>query len=229
MGVFNFLKLKKGQKSSGAPPSGQPGGFGSFPEMPPMPGEQDLYSELPNLPEAPEAGGLPEIELPPPLKGPGEFESMPEMRPAQEPEQPMQLPEWPKMPAGLVPEFDATKIPELPEPKPTDVGLAQSQQPDLRLGKQTRPWLDIPAAPQEKRPDAGEFIPKLVSHNNSFFMRASDFATIKEDLEEIARLQRKHHRLTEIRKEENSGFDRLNALAEDVQRRLMSVDRVLFE
>lgn len=222
MGFLNFLKLKKGQKAEMSMPKGQ-----NTQGPPPMPNEQELYSELPNLPEAPEASGLPEIELPQ-LKGLGELDFPEEIdenmtkkeegMPKEKGEESL-FPNWPQMPKRA-----EIKLPELP--KLPFTGTKESM-------KKETPWAMTPAEvpavmpfrPEQKTGIGG----KLVTHNNEFFLKAEDFRTVGNNLDSITKTQKKHHRLTEIRKEETIQYDNINAYIEDMQRKLMHIDKTLFE
>ncbi len=241
MGFLNFLKAKKGPKKEETPESSA-----NFEQLPPLSTESELYSELPNLPEAPETPGFPEIELPPPLKGLDDFE-FPEGMGGETGNKPTQgfaeiqpvakygqykptaeqigaspiahsahrgieplIPEWPKAAEPKLPDLPA--IPEAPEGKP---------------------WENIPADVPElqisgPKPKPG-FGGNLISHKNSFFLKAEDFRMISDDIDSIIRSQKKHHKLTDIKKEENAQFERMSFIIEDAQRKLMHVDRTLFE
>lgn len=220
MGFLNFLKAKKGGKKEEFESQA------SFGQLPPLSSESELYSELPNLPEAPETQGLPEIELPPPLKGLGDFD-FPEgagMTPAQETAETQPaakygqyeplIPAWPKseepkLQSGIVPDLPA--MPEAQEEKPWE-NAAPAEVPELQL--------------PEPKPG---FRGSLVSHKNSFFLKSDDFRTVKSDIDDIIRAQKKHHKLTGIKKEENAQFEHMSVIIEDAQRKLMHLDRTLFE
>ena len=213
MGFLNFLKPKKGQKADEMPTD----------QLPPLSGGPELYSELPTLPEAPEMPNLPEIEFPQPLRG---FEE-PEKAEARERPQPYQtstetvplMPDWPKM--G---QQETEKMPELPKFTQKDI-----------VEDSPAKWLNIPPeVPQLKpfnpKPDYNESpISRLVAQNNSFFLRAEDFRMVQESFDKMLKVQKKHHSLTEIKKEENAQYERINALTEEVQRKLTHIDRTLFE
>ncbi len=224
MGFFNFLKAKKGPKQEEMP--GLQEGFG---RLPPLSSESELYSELPNLPEAPETSGLPEIELPPPLKGLGDLD-FPEglgnnsghefgtiqppkdYRQGRAPVEPL-IPSWPKseetkLQNGIVP--DLPSMPEAPEKKPWE-NTTPADVPELML--------------PEPKPNIGN----LISHKNSFFLKAEDFRMVRDNIEAVIKAQKKHHRLTDIKKEENAHFEQISAIIEDAQRKLMHIDRTLFE
>ncbi len=220
MGFLNFLKAKKGGKKEEHPGAAQ-----DFQQLPPLPNDSEMYSELPNLPEAPETAGLPEIELPPPLKGLGDFdfpEGMGEEagkgRFAEVPEaaakykraaEPL-IPEWPRAAEARQPELPA--MPEASEGKPWE--NIPLEVPELKM---------LPE-PENQPSSAG-----LVSHKNGFFLKAEDFRMVKDDVNAIIRAQKKHHRLTDIKKEENSHYEQMSEIIEDAQRKLMHLDRTLFE
>lgn len=219
MGFLNFLKPKK--KAEAAPAQG----------LPPMPSDAELYSELPNLPEAPEATGLPELELPQPPKGFEDLELPEEKKGAELPESvymPGQdekfNPQWLKSQeyeSKLKPQLS---FPELPSPKPE---------------LEPKSWLNIPAEvpdlkafpPEENHEDFASKLSegKLISRNNSFFLKAEDFRMARDGLDKIARIQKKHHNLTLIKKEENAHYERINSITEEIQRKLMHIDRTLFD
>ena len=226
MGFLNFLKPKKAQKS-GLTQQDMP--F-SLPQ-PENSNEPEFYSELPNLPEAPETSAIPDIDLPPPMKGFKDF-SLPEA-PAgmdQEPQahdddtkpvggpSPL-LPNWPE-PAKPA-EGD---LPELPKQPATGEGELTEEQPAWFSFQQSG-WESKPVLQESETEEHG----KLISINNNFFMRAYDFRRVKDNLEYIIRTQKKHHRLTDIKKDENAEYDKMNALVEDIQRKLMQIDKTLFE
>lgn len=219
MGFLSFLKAKKGGKKEEFESQA------SFGQLPPLSSESELYSELPNLPEAPETQGLPEIELPPPLKGLGGFdfpEGMGEEagkgRLAEVPEavaryktasaEPL-IPEWPRASEAKLPDLPA--MPEAQEEKPWENAPA-----------------DVPELQMQIGPKPG-FRGSLVSHKNSFFLKSDDFRTVKSDIDDIIRAQKKHHKLTGIKKEENAQFEHMSVIIEDAQRKLMHLDRTLFE
>lgn len=216
MGFLNFLKPKKrkGEEPLAAP------------ELPPLPAEGELYSELPSLPEAPETSGLPEMELPP-LKGLDGFE-LPEME-AGTKEAESLFKEWPKAskPEAKAQKIEQPELPEIPELPPFKL---EDEQP-LPQQLLPRPVTEAPAEMPEARPFMPEHEPigKLISRDNKFFMSASDFRIMRESLEQMSRTQKKHHKLTEIKKEESQHYEHLNMLAEDMQRKLMLIDRTLFE
>ena len=219
MGFFNFLKAKKAQKNEEQLDTGQ-----GFEQLPPLPLENELYSELPNLPEAPETPGLPELDLPQPLKGLGEFdfqegigeEAEKKMMPAlpsagdrqrQQPIEPL-IPEWPK-PA-------ATKMPEMP------AMVEHTNENPWGIPKEV-PELNMPE-PGPRQGEGGHSINK-----NNFFLRSEDFKMIVEDIDTIVRVQKKHHKLNGIKKDENAQYEHMSFLIEDAQRKLMHVDKTLFE
>lgn len=213
MGFLNFLKPKKGRKAESAPMDVP---------LPPSASEPDLYSELPNLPDAPELSGLPEIELPQPLKGLEDLEipERQEPEPAEGAEEKLLLPKW----QGAAQEAKLPELPKLP--------------PEEKSGDEEKhePWLKIPAEIPELRPytsePAGEHEAtsgRLISQNNAFFLKADDFRMVRDNLDKLAKAQRKHHSLTDLKKEENEQYDRINALAEEIQRKLMHIDRTLFD
>ena len=221
MGFLDFLKPKKGKRADISMPADQ-----NMQGLPPMPNEQELYSELPNLPEAPEASGLPEIELPQ-LKGLGEFDfpkEMDEDMAKKEEGMPKEkeeslFPNWPQMPKRAEMKFqDLPKLPSMITEEPME--------------KET-PWTmtpaEVPAAmpfmPEQKTGIGG----KLITHNNEFFLKAEDFRMVRNNLDSISKTQKKHHRLTEIRKEETIQYDNINSSVEDMQRKLMHIDKTLFE
>lgn len=206
MGFLDFLKAKKGGKEKERLGTAQ-----DFQQLPPLPNDSEMYSELPSLPEAPETPGLPEIELPTPLKGLEGFdfpEGMGEeagKKPAAEP----LIPEWPRT--------AETKLPELP---------AMPEQPE------EKPWENIPVDVPELRMPEPEEQPlggSLVSHKSGFFLKAEDFRRVKDDIDAMIRVQKKHHKLTDIKKEENLHYEQMSGIIEDMQRKLMHVDRTLFE
>lgn len=217
MGFFDFLKARKGQKQGEFE---SPANFG---QLPPLSSESELYSELPSLPEAPETSGFPEIELPPPLKGLEGFD-FPEgtgIKPAQETAEiqpaakygqykPL-IPAWPKSEEPKLPDLPA--MPEATEGKPWE-NTAPAEVPELQLPE------------PEPKPDFGG---SLISHKNSFFLKSDDFRTVKDDIDDIIRIQKKHHKLTDIKKEENAQFEHMSIIIEDAQRKLMHLDRTLFE
>ena len=221
MGFLNFLKPKKVQKSDQPQlemPFQQPqGGQSNGPE---------LYSELPNLPEAPESANVPEIALPQ-MQGFEDF-SLPEAPLGANPEaqKPDENSKAREAPAPLLPDWPdtgKTEGNELPELAKTPTG-GENEQP---------PWFSFQQASQETKPILKETETeergKLININNSFFMKANDYRRVKDSFEHILRMQKKHHRLTDIKKEENVEYDKMNALVEDIQRKLMQVDKTLFE
>lgn len=257
MGILNFLKPKKSRDAKDDFSSlGSLGDLGNIPQMPPVGGpeqktyaqsEQELYSELPSLPEAPDTLGLPEIELPPPLKenlddsafsetktkpwgfGPSPEDNTPVKKPKEifdigrsRKETPKEdyrveplLPNWPDT------QKDDAKMAEVPDL--FSIGMDKSGQEETRS--------DIPELKQfmPRLADATGTGGKLVSHNNSFFLKADDFRVIQNNLNELTGTQKKHHKLTEIKKEENLQYEKMNAMVEDMQRKLTHIDRTLFE
>lgn len=245
MGFLNFLKPKKGLKGvehlAAASQSAQ---------LPPMPTDSELYSELPNLPEAPETSGLPEIELPEPLKGLESFDATVNgeeggrgderefgdedeegeaeaSRKATVP-QPL-LPNWPELgkpfgrPFGKQFEEKLPEVPEMPELKfeeepqaETELQNIPSEVPELK-----------PFEPRQK--GESEFSEGLISQGGSHYLSSTDFRMVTDSFDSIIKTQKKHHNLTEIRKEENQHYEQINVLFEDIQRRLMLIDKTLFE
>ena len=219
MGFLDFLKPKKGKRTDTSMPADK-----NIQGFPPLPNEQELYSELPNLPEAPEASGLPEIELPQ-LKGLGEFDFPKEidddMKKKEEDmpkEEESLFPNWPQMPKRA-----EMKFPELPK--------LQAMETEEPMEKET-PWTMTPA----EVPAAMQFMPeqtdtggKFITYNNEFFLKAEDFRMVRNNLDSISKTQKKHHKLTEIRKEETIQYDNINSSVEDMQRKLMRIDKTLFE
>lgn len=206
MGFLDFLKTKKGGKKEEHLGIGQ-----DFQQLPTLPSDAEMYSELPNLPEAPETAGLPEIELPPPLKGLEGFdfpEGMDEGA-GKKPVAELLIPEWPRAAEAKLPE-----LPAMPE------------------ASEEKPWENIPAEVPELKVPEPENHPlggSLVSHKSGFFLKAEDFRMVKDDIDAVIRVQKKHHRLTDIKKEENSHYEQMSEIIEDAQRKLMHVDRTLFE
>ena len=240
MGFLDFLKAKKGGEKAEHLGTAQ-----DFQQLPPLPNDSEMYSELPNLPEAPETAGLPEIELPPPLKGLEGFD-FPEGMGEEAGKRPSQrfaeitspgsryktavaeqigqrpiahsshrgieplIPEWPRAAEAKLPELPA--MPEQPEEKP---------------------WENIPVDVPELRMPEPEHQPGFgggfVSHKNGFFLKAEDFMRVKGNIDAMVRVQKKHHKLTYIKKEENSHYEQMSGIIEDAQRKLMHVDRTLFE
>ncbi len=118
---------------------------------------------------------------------------------------------------GFAEKYKPTAEPLIPEwPK-----AAEPKLPDLPADV---PELMLPA-PEPKSNFGGN----LISHKNSFFLKAEDFRMISDDIDAIIRSQKKHHKLTDIKKEENAQFERMSFIIEDAQRKLMHVDRTLFE
>ena len=225
MGFFDILKPKKAQKSNQT----QPDMSFSQPQQQSS-NEPELYSELPNLPEAPETSSIPDIDLPPPMKGFEDF-SLPEApNMGQEPQShdddiapvggpsPL-LPNWPE--SARPAEGD---LPELPKAPASGEGEFSEEQPAWfsfqQNGQDTKPVLQ-----ESEIEEHG----KLISINNSFFMKAYDFRRVRDNFDYILRTQKKHHRLTDIKKDENLEYDKMNALVEDIQRKLMQIDKTLFE
>lgn len=219
MGFLNFLK-PKGKKTGAEEPAASQ-------QLPPLPSESEFYSELPTLPEAPEMPGLPEIDLPQPMKGMEDFElpdepsmrQRPQMLPSNSPRAEKFKEEWMKS--------QDEKLPELPKMSTPEESKA-------------KPWLNIPSEVPELKPfqqqpgekEESHGLPgtgKLISRNNSFFLEAEDFRTIRSNLEKIAKGQKKHHILTELKKEEGDHYDHINSLTEEMQRKLMHIDRTLFD
>lgn len=230
------MKPKKGGKGADILPDSQ---------LPPLPSEPELYSELPSLPEAPETAGLPEIELPPPIKGLDEFElpdlemtgKEPSGKQAQPPElqkgllpgmaekssaEPL-LPNWPGIPGKQ----KETGLPELPD-------LPQFSMKDVKEGTtEQEPHIEIPDnvpnvkpfTPEPKR----EMVSGLVNFGSGFYLNAQDFGIVMDNLDGVVKLQKRHHKLTELKKEENQHYEQANLLFEDIQRKLMFIDRTLFE
>ncbi len=206
MGFLDFLKAKKGQKKEEFESSA------NFEQLPPLSTENELYSELPNLPEAPETPGLPEIELPPPLKGLGDFD-FPEGMGG----------ETGKKPAlAETPEANAQYNPNRYKPSEEQLIPKWPKAAELKLPELPAPELKMP----EPHPDAWS---GLISHRNNFFLTAEDFRMIENSIDAIIRIQKKHHRLTDIKKEENSHYEHVSFAIEEMQRKLMHVDRTLFE
>ncbi|MBI2176015.1 hypothetical protein HYU40_01535 [Candidatus Woesearchaeota archaeon] len=233
---MDFLKAKKGQKKEEFESQA------NFEQLPPLPTENELYSELPNLPEAPETSGFPEIELPPPLKGLGGFDFLPEGTGTKPPHESSEIqpaikhdqyipnvepliPAWPKAEEPKLPDLPA--MPESPEGKSWENVPAEVPELQMQIGSSR---LHIPhsgIAPEaEPKPGLGG---SLISHKNSFFLKSDDFRTVKNDIEDIIRIQKKHHKLTDIKKEENAQFEHMSIIIEDAQRKLMHLDRTLFE
>ena len=227
MGFMNFLKPKKGVKA-GQMQAGMP----DMSQLPPLPSDNELYSELPNLPEAPEMSGLPEIELPTPMKGMSDFD-MPDMPQDVSMDRSQPLPPLPPMPQparaqplmpnwpGETPKKDAQldTLPELPR-IPTWNDKAD------RAEDKPIDWLNLPKEAPEQQMEQES---KLIRHENGHFLEAKDFQVVTNSLDEISRTPKKHHRLTELRKEESQYYDQLNELAEDLQRTLMHIDRSMFD
>ena len=223
MGFLNFLKLKKSQKSA------QPEHDMLFSRpQPETSNEPELYSELPNLPEAPESSGIPDIDLPPPMKGFEDFSlpeapSMSQQAPADDEDADTQsaplLPNWPE--SAKPAEGD---LPELPKTPAREEGDITEEQPSWFGSQQTTPETK-PVLEESEIEEHG----KLISINNNFFMKAYDFRRVRDNFDYILRTQKKHHRLTDIKKEENLEYERMNALVEDIQRKLMQIDKTLFE
>ncbi len=219
LGFLNFLKPKKSQETKEDLSFGNMGNISPVPQtgQSQMQNESELYSELPNLPEAPDTLGLPEIELPPPLKENLDYSAFGEAKGAPKEETVKQddsvrplLPNWPKM------RHEDINLPEVP---------------DIFSGIDNETE-NLPAV----LPDIKPYVPgaeggggKLVSHNNNFFLKSEDFKLIKNNLDAATGTQKKHHKLTEIRKEENQQYEKMNALVEDMQRKLTHIDRALFE
>ena len=223
MGFLGFLKAKKGPKKEEAFESSA-----NFGQLPQLSTENELYSELPNLPEAPETQGFPEIELPPPLKGLGDFDFPEGMggetgkRPAQRlAEMPKDMPQYNPAVEPLIPEWPKANEPKLPE------------LPAMPETTGQKPWDNIPAEVPELQLPAPEsthnMAGSLISHKNSFFLKSDDFSMVRDDIDAIIRVQKKHHKLTDIKKEENAQFEHMSFIIEDAQRKLMHVDRTLFE
>ena len=241
MGFLNFLKPKKGQKGTERLAAAL-----QSTQLPPLPADNDLYSELPNLPEAPETSGLPEIELPAPLKGlesydvtetgeeaelgeEGEFgqegeAAKKEAEIGKETAAPL-LPNWPGIGKPFEKRFEE-KFPEVPE------------LPDIKFEEEPGEETELPDIPSEV-PSLRPFEPKqknesgfgegLISHGGSHYLSSFDFRTIIDSFDGITKMQKKHHKLTEIKKEENQNYEEIDVLFEDLQRRLMLIGRTLFE
>ncbi|MBI3036381.1 hypothetical protein HYY73_01305 [Candidatus Woesearchaeota archaeon] len=220
MGILDFLKPKKGKMPDISMPADQ--NMQGFPQLP---NEQELYSELPNLPEAPEASGLPEIELPQ-LKGLGEFdfpkeidEDMTKKKGEMLKEEESLFPNWPQTPKRA-----EIKLPERPK-----LPSAETEEPMEKETSWKRTPAEVPLAipfmPEQKTGIGG----KLITHNNEFFLKAEDFRMARNNLDIISKTQKKHHRLTEIRKEETVQYDNINSSVEEMQRKLMHIDKTLFE
>ena len=219
MGFLDFLKPKKKERGAGPAMSQQ---------LPPLPTDSEFYSELPNLPEAPESSGIPDIDLPPPMKGFEDF-SLPEA-PSMSPQAPADDEDADNQSAPLLPNWPETvkpaegDLPELPKAPAGEGGEISEEQPA---------WFSFDKSGQETKPvlqesDVEEH-GKLISINNNFFMKAYDFRRVRDNFDYILRTQKKHHRLTDIKKEENAEYEKMNSLVEDIQRKLMQIDKTLFE
>lgn len=226
MGFLDFLKAKKGGKKEEHLGTAQ-----DFQQLPPLPNDSEMYSELPNLPEAPETAGLPEIELPPPLKGLEGFD-FPEGMGEEAGKRPSQKFAEITSPGSRYKTASAANrgieplIPEWPR-------AAEAKLPALPEASEEKPWENTPLDVPELRMPEPEHQPGfgggLVSHKNGFFLKAEDYRMVKDDIDAMIRVQKKHHRLTDIKKEENSQYEQMSIMIEDVQRKLMHVDRTLFE
>ena len=171
---------------------------------------------------------LPEIELPPPLKGLEGFDFPEGMGEETDKGQAQRLAGIPssgtkykKAPVEqLIPEWPRAaeaKLPELP---------AMPEQPEKKPWENTTEFPELMMPEPEHKPGLGG---SLVSHKNGFFLKAEDFRMVKDDIDTIIRVQKKHHKLTDIKKEESVEYDKMNVVVEDIQRKLMQVDKTLFE
>ena len=94
---------------------------------------------------------------------------------------------------------------------------------------------DIPSEVPELKPfepkqkSESDFGEGLISHGGSHYLSSFDFRMVTDSFDDITKTQKKHHKLTEIKKEENQHYEEINVLFEDLQRRLMLIDRTLFE
>lgn len=136
------------------------------------------------------------------------------------------LPQWPKNmtipreePEPLLPNWPPASTPTFPE-LPTEKPEHESP----------APWLKLENDSPEQLP-AEETAPSFASYsgNGRLFLKADDFHMIKGNMDDMIRIQRKHHKLTGLKKEENQHYDSINVAIEDAQRKLMHVDRILFE
>lgn len=159
---------------------------------------------------------------------------------SEEPELYSELPNLPEAPSDLpeieLPLFDQPEEPKAgppaspewhkPVPEPVPEPPKQEEPP--------KNWLSIPSEVPELKPfqpEVQEHLPSgsLVSQNNAFFLSVEDFRMTRDNLDKMLRMHKKHHVLTDVKKEENIQYERINTLVEDVQRKLMHMDRILFD
>ena len=226
MGFLGFLKPKKGMKGAEQSVSQQ---------LPPLPSESDFYSELPTLPEAPEMPELPEIELPQPTKDMEDLSeelAMPQNSSKYSTTTEKTNEKWLKSPEDM---------PEETKVQNSQAESAQFYQADKKPTSEPEPWLNIPSEVPELKPfqqpeeheeesfGSQSETGHLISKDNAFFLRAEDFRMVRSNLDKIVKANKKHHTLTDLKKEEGAHYERIDTLSDEMQRKLTHIDKTLFD
>ncbi len=135
------------------------------------------------------------------------------------------LPNWPELGKPFGKQFEE-KLPELPEMPELKFEEEPQAETELQNIPSEVPELK-PFEPEQK--GESEFSEGLISHGGSHYLSSTEFRMVTDGFDSIIKTQKKHHNLTEIRKEENQHYEQINVLFEDIQRRLMLIDKTLFE
>ena len=223
MGFFSFIKKDKGKQLS-APENI---------ELPPLP---DMNS-LPPLPEGgPELPTPPDMEEPIPEE-PAEEKTPPVVETPEEmaPEEANMFPEIPlEEPVEEIPE----KIPSLEE-----IPEAPPEMPEIETPEPTieEPNIEEPVPSKIPRLEGLEPVPYKEPYEFKLHREARGPIFVKVDmykeiLDDVAGMKQSlkndeniYARIMDLKTEEDKRFEHIHRTFEDIQRKLMYVDRMLFE
>ena len=251
MGILDFLKKeKKSGNAAKLPPLPD---MSSLPPLPDMPGEQVSQEPVPPLPKQDEQSppeeaaplfpdipeeGLPQSDLPEPRPAevaPEPEMEMPEEKPIQEvPNKIPDLEELPEPPA-FKPEAEPEPIFEQLKPisPPRPFGAEPSKPPAVHSG--------VPEhLPQLEGFKPEPFVPaaqgKLVMKRGAtgpLFVRMDEYKTLLEDIEQMKigfkQNETIYTRLEDYRTDQDKHFEKFHQALEDIQRKLLYMDKTLFE
>ncbi|NQU79205.1 hypothetical protein HQ545_05560 [Candidatus Woesearchaeota archaeon] len=242
MGILDFLKKSKAETANlqvDLPPIPKIEGLEGFPELkqdslPPLPESSlpPLPSELPgNLPPLPTENkfSMPEM-ITPLMKEDMVKKTEPKLQKLPDFPTPSQLPEL------TAAKFQPTQFPDVPSPDmvpDTIPPLEGVPEPPKYREEKTPKEIIAESAPVTLPEHTLRPAPKQRDANGPRFIKTDDFRQVLEQIEDIKSKFKEEDdilfRITEIKNAQDSKFEDFRQSLEDMQRKLLFVDRSLFE
>jgi hypothetical protein len=226
MGIFGFLKKPKEESMQAEMelpplPSLDDTGFPRLgDELPPLPETSlpPLPTALPSMAALSGMPAMPKMELPstpPPM-------TIIEPRKIEKAEQKFEFPTAPEMPSEEIIPDTVPPLDSLPEPPEF-----RTEMPRKEFSPKPTEMEDIPLYSAQEEPRT------KTRGRGPLFIRSDNFKAIAEDIEQIrAKFKEEDDlffRVTEVKNAQDQKYEAFRVALEDMQRKLLFIDRTLFE